>query len=79
MSGQNMLVEAYSQQLVANLNPMNQAIGSLVSQSVKTGEVNLIKSKAVAGDEIFTFTEKYKDNATMSGFYDKLLNQLVNA
>lgn len=74
----NMLVEAYSQQLVSNLNPMNQAIGSMISQSVQQGQVSLLKQKADAGKEIFKTGEEFQDNDTMSQFYAKLLQQLVS-
>src|SRR5690242_14303291 len=75
----SMLVEAYSQQLVANLNPMNQAIGSMISQSVQQGQVSLLTQKANTGKEIFKIGQELKGEQVMEEFYSKLLNQLVTS
>jgi hypothetical protein len=71
-----MLVEAFSNQLVSNMNPMNQAIGSMIAQQSRLGEVNLIKTATDVGIDIDKARRSDDNSEELNAFLTKQMQRL---
>lgn len=74
----SMLVQAFSNQMVENMNPMNQAIGSMIGQQSRLGEVNLIKVATDVGIEIDKSRRSTENSEELNAFLTKQMQRLAS-